>query len=472
MKKISTKLIYSLYNKVAQKVDISEYHEHSNKSALDKITDAGDGTKYLANDGNYKTVVGGGGSATWGSITGILSNQTDLQSALNGKSDITHSHAINDVTNLQTTLDNLRNDVDGKAPTSHTHTKSQITDFAHTHAISDVTNLQTSLNGKADVSHNHDDRYFTETECWTNFEGKFNYVLINDGSGYEVSYFANTMILLDLSTFEDPTRSIEFAYTGNSNDNGGICIIKVKRINSVTSQTLNFNNVLDETGSNITLTSTNNGQTFIFAYQRGYWRTVYSDISKQDKLISGTNIKTINSQSILGSGNLTIGGVSDAIRILTSNETKTNDTNMQGWFNSNNRLLLDANSIYEFFGSFHSSNGSTSHGLNMQFDAMTNCSIRWNAIGAKVNDTTQATALRYTSTNTFNTARNVTTASTVTGNVVEVWGIIITGSTQEYFAPKVAQTAASGSFTALAGTFMRIRKLGTNTDTNIGGWTT
>lgn len=32
---------------------------------------------------------------------------------------------------------------------------------------------------------------------------------------------------------------------------------------------------------------------------------------KQDKLVSGTNIKTINGQSILGSGNITIsGGVS------------------------------------------------------------------------------------------------------------------------------------------------------------------
>ena len=33
-----------------------------------------------------------------------------------------------------------------------------------------------------------------------------------------------------------------------------------------------------------------------------------SDTNKQDKLVSGTNIKTINNSSILGSGNLTIGG--------------------------------------------------------------------------------------------------------------------------------------------------------------------
>ena len=35
---------------------------------------------------------------------------------------------------------------------SHTHTKSEITDFSHTHGISDVTNLQTSLDGKVNTS--------------------------------------------------------------------------------------------------------------------------------------------------------------------------------------------------------------------------------------------------------------------------------------------------------------------------------
>lgn len=35
---------------------------------------------------------GGGGGGTWGSITGTLSSQTDLQTALNGKSDVGHTH--------------------------------------------------------------------------------------------------------------------------------------------------------------------------------------------------------------------------------------------------------------------------------------------------------------------------------------------------------------------------------------------
>lgn len=44
----------------------------------------GAGNLYLADDGTWKTVSGGGGG-TWGSITGTLSSQTDLQTALDAK---------------------------------------------------------------------------------------------------------------------------------------------------------------------------------------------------------------------------------------------------------------------------------------------------------------------------------------------------------------------------------------------------
>jgi hypothetical protein len=43
---------------------------------------------------------GGAGSAAWGGITGTLSDQTDLQAALNAKADSSHTHAQSDVTNL------------------------------------------------------------------------------------------------------------------------------------------------------------------------------------------------------------------------------------------------------------------------------------------------------------------------------------------------------------------------------------
>lgn len=54
---------------------------------------------------------GGGGGGTWGSITGTLSSQIDLQAALDAKATTSHSHIIADTTGLQAALD-------GKQPLS------------------------------------------------------------------------------------------------------------------------------------------------------------------------------------------------------------------------------------------------------------------------------------------------------------------------------------------------------------------
>lgn len=53
-----------------------------------------------------------------------------------GKANVGHTHAISEITNLQSKLD-------GKA------------NVGHTHAISEITNLQSTLNGKANSSHTH-----------------------------------------------------------------------------------------------------------------------------------------------------------------------------------------------------------------------------------------------------------------------------------------------------------------------------
>ena len=67
-----------------------------------------------------------------------------------------HTHAIADVTGLQTELD-------GKAASIHTHVKADITDFAHTHAIADVTGLQDALDAKQDAL----PAVSTKTEAYT-----------------------------------------------------------------------------------------------------------------------------------------------------------------------------------------------------------------------------------------------------------------------------------------------------------------
>lgn len=68
--------------------------------------------------------------------THAIADVTNLQSTLNGKANATHTHAISGVTGLQAALD-------GKSSTSHTH------------AISGVTGLQAALDGKSNTNHTH-----------------------------------------------------------------------------------------------------------------------------------------------------------------------------------------------------------------------------------------------------------------------------------------------------------------------------
>lgn len=83
-----------------------------------------------------------------------ISDVTGLQSALDSKAASSHSHAMSDVTGLQSALD-------AKAASSHTHAVSDVTGLqdaldakaalSHTHGMSDVTGLQDALDAKADA---------------------------------------------------------------------------------------------------------------------------------------------------------------------------------------------------------------------------------------------------------------------------------------------------------------------------------
>lgn len=66
---------------------------------------------------------GGVGGGTWGSITGTLSDQTDLQSALNAKANTSHTHTLSDITDSGTiaalnTID-LTSNVTGNLPVAN-----------------------------------------------------------------------------------------------------------------------------------------------------------------------------------------------------------------------------------------------------------------------------------------------------------------------------------------------------------------
>ena len=92
-------------------------------------------------------------------------------SALDSSSDLATSHS-----GCLPTVGAVNNGLNGKANSSHTHSKSEITDFAHNHDDRYYTEdeVDDALSGKSDTGHTHDDRYYTETETDTLLGAKQN----------------------------------------------------------------------------------------------------------------------------------------------------------------------------------------------------------------------------------------------------------------------------------------------------------
>lgn len=148
--------IETLQQQVAELQEDGEGGGASAKAASESVTDhvlePNPHPQYLliasftwSNLGSKPTTLAGFGitDAAAASHTHAIADVTGLQTALDGKAAAPHTHAIANVTGLQTALD-------GKAATSHTH------------AISDVTGLQTALDAKLASS------AFT----WANIGGK------------------------------------------------------------------------------------------------------------------------------------------------------------------------------------------------------------------------------------------------------------------------------------------------------------
>lgn len=180
--------------------------------------------------GSGNITIQGGGSPTWGSITGTLSNQTDLQNVLDSKMPIT------DITNSTVR----------------------------------VYELDTGLYRIMGTSTN------PITVYWKS-------------GGYSFEVNSTEYLLLTINENETvyhflATRGIYF-YEGYVNG-----------------PTSGFNKVLSDRDIKDVLTSTDTRS--VLSANQG---KILNE-SKQDTLVSGTNIKTINGDSILGSGDISITG--------------------------------------------------------------------------------------------------------------------------------------------------------------------
>ncbi len=126
------------------------------------------------------------------------------------------------------------------------------------------------------------------------------------------------------------------------------------------------NNVSPDSNGNVSITNvTGSASTITGSISKSQVTGLENDLNgKQATLVSGTNIKTINGQSIVEGGDLAIGGTAPnkLIGVPSSNFALSNSNSPQNAFPSGcDEFTLSANKTYFFKGKYLISNGAASH---------------------------------------------------------------------------------------------------------------
>jgi hypothetical protein len=276
---------------------------------LDLPTGTPDGTKYLRDDNSWQPVVA---TATWGGITGTLSSQTDLQTALNGK--------LNLPTGTPDGTKFLRDD-NSWQPVTASAAWGSITG-----TLSSQTDLQTALNGKEPTLTKGNltetiSGVLTITGGTTAVIGSGTTIQVAQSSGSTSGYLSST----DWTTFNNKGNGTVTSITASSPLTGGTITtsgsvgINDAKADSLTKGASTFNDSdFNDNGGGLISIDYTNGQSATTSTKGFLTSTDWNTFNgKQDLLVSGTNIKTINGVSILGSGDLDA-GYTLSVQALTS----------------------------------------------------------------------------------------------------------------------------------------------------------
>ena len=236
-------------------------------------------------------------SAEWGNITGTLSDQTDLQSALDGKQDkIDSTHKLaSDL--VDDTNQNNKFLTEGAQQIEGTKTFTSLPQFA----FSTEPILDNELTTKAYVDNFEYQKRTMPTASSYYYNDIFQYVG-NTNANYTKGYFYRC------------TRSgtsgggYQYEWTRidvqpGSTANWGSITGTLSNQTDLSNALGNKQDIIDSSNKlNADLvddsTSTNK---FVTTSEKTTWS------GKQDALVSGTNIKTINNTSLLGSGDIEVG---------------------------------------------------------------------------------------------------------------------------------------------------------------------
>lgn len=356
-------------------------------------------------------VGGGGGSSVWGGITGTLSNQIDLQNALNAKEDtINKTDTVIGNTSSSTKFASIKGMFDwimslgfitnvitalGYTPESVANKQTDLTSSATKYptvnavntglalkvtansAITGATKTKITYDSKglvtggvdASLSELLDDathRTVTDAQiaAWNALIG---------GSVFQTVWNATTNSPSLVSSVGTKGFYYIVNVSGSTNLNGitdwkvgdwaifdGTVWRKVDNTDAVSDVNgLTGSVVLDTSNVSATLNKryVTDAQLVIIGNTSGTnsgdnsVNSLYSGLatSKQDTLVSGTNIKTINGTSLLGSGNIAVGASISGLTDATATNTINNGAYSQEWqwnsLNNNTGLKLSSTGV-------------------------------------------------------------------------------------------------------------------------------
>ena len=232
------------------------------------------------------------------------------------------------------------------------------------------------------------------------------------------------------------------------------------------------NNITPDSNGNIVLTNVSGTASSITGtISKNQVTGLENDLNnKQNVLVSGTNVKTINGQSIVGSGDLSVSGPVKLIGVLSSNFTLSNSNTSQNAFPpSSDAYTLTANKTYFFKGKFLIINGSISHTTAMGWVATTGLNITSmeyvvQIFSSALNGISTSSSVQVSG--VANKVLNPTSSAVTT--TIEFEGVLRC-TTGGVLTPQLAFSAAPGGTNQMkVGSFIEFTEIGSDTVQTVG----
>lgn len=265
-----------------------------------------DGKIYGRKDAGWTEVTGGGGggieAVVWGDITGTLSNQTDLQAALNLKANDSAISAVGKTGQYSDLVG--KPSIIPEAPNDGKQYARKNLGWAEVAAAAIPTNP--TLNGITTFKVSSSGQVLTDIATSGEMFG------LQTPDAFDQAYYRG--FKCDANGMAVMVDGVEYGRVLKGPDSAAADNKQYVRKNRAWTELVVPTPTVNWGGIGGTLSAQTDLQTALNAKA-----STTQLNAKQDKLVSGTHIKTINGQSLLGTGNIAISGAGSKFEAIYSN---------------------------------------------------------------------------------------------------------------------------------------------------------